>query len=86
MAPVPPPGSVAPARPRRSAAQIAVAALATLAVAISLAAVRADEAHALAPGVVVLSQGKPTTASSAESAGTSASAATDGDAGTRWSS
>ena len=35
---------------------------------------------------VVVSQGKPTTASSAEWAGTPASAATDGNTGTRWSS
>ncbi|MFI9814289.1 discoidin domain-containing protein [Saccharothrix variisporea] len=35
---------------------------------------------------VLLSQGKPTTASSVENAGTPASAATDGDPGTRWSS
>ena len=35
---------------------------------------------------VVVSQGKPTTASSVEWAGTPASAATDGNTGTRWSS
>ncbi|WNI14540.1 glycoside hydrolase family 3 C-terminal domain-containing protein [Actinacidiphila sp. ITFR-21] len=35
---------------------------------------------------VLLSQGKPATASSAENAGTPASAAVDGDPGTRWSS
>jgi beta-glucanase (GH16 family) len=35
---------------------------------------------------VLLSQGKPTTASSTENGGTPASAATDGDSGTRWSS
>jgi beta-glucosidase-like glycosyl hydrolase len=34
----------------------------------------------------LLSQGRPTTASSVENAGTPASAATDGDTGTRWSS
>jgi beta-glucosidase len=34
----------------------------------------------------LLSQGKPTTASSTENAGTPAAAATDGDPGTRWSS
>lgn len=95
MAPVLRPGSTAPARgshpltdarASRPATRVAVAALAVLAVVLSLAAVRADQAHALAPGVVVLSQGKPTTASSSESAATPASAATDGDAGTRWSS
>src|SRR5262245_2534668 len=35
---------------------------------------------------VLLSQGKPATASSTENAGTPASAAVDGDPGTRWSS
>ncbi|WP_435822175.1 glycoside hydrolase family 3 C-terminal domain-containing protein [Actinacidiphila alni] len=35
---------------------------------------------------VLLSQGRPATASSAENAGTPASAAVDGDTGTRWSS
>ena len=35
---------------------------------------------------VVVSQGKPTTASSVEWAGTPASAATDDNTGTRWSS
>ncbi|MCP2329101.1 beta-glucosidase-like glycosyl hydrolase [Hamadaea flava] len=35
---------------------------------------------------VLLSQGKPATASTAENAGTAAGAAVDGDAGTRWSS
>jgi hypothetical protein len=34
----------------------------------------------------LLSQGRPTTASSSENAGTPAAAATDGDTGTRWSS
>src|SRR5690242_8368449 len=34
----------------------------------------------------LLSQGKPTTASSTENAGTPASAATDGNTATRWSS
>ncbi|MFT7838676.1 discoidin domain-containing protein [Saccharothrix sp. BKS2] len=46
---------------------------------------------ALVPGTataapVLLSQGKPATASSTEGAGTPASAAVDGDAGTRWAS
>ena len=39
-----------------------------------------------ASGTVNLSQGKPTTASSTENAGTPASAATDGNTSTRWSS
>ncbi|WP_231384226.1 discoidin domain-containing protein [Cellulomonas sp. URHD0024] len=67
----------------RSAGRTAIAALAVLAVALGLAAVHADQAHA---ATVVLSQGKTTTASSVESAATPASSATDGNAGTRWSS
>src|SRR5690242_4874708 len=43
----------------------------------------APSAHA---ALTLLSQGKPTTASSTENAGTPASSATDGDDGTRWSS
>jgi hypothetical protein len=86
MAPAPRPGLGAPARRSRPAGHIAVAALAALAVVLSLAAVRADQAHGALPAVVVLSQGKPTTASSSESAATPASAATDGDTATRWSS
>lgn len=39
-----------------------------------------------AAGGTLLSQGRPTTASSAENAGTAAPNATDGDTGTRWSS
>ncbi len=39
-----------------------------------------------APTSTDLAQGKPTTASSVENAGTPASAATDGNSGTRWSS
>ncbi|MFI7030815.1 discoidin domain-containing protein [Microbispora rosea] len=55
-----------------------------LAAALALfASVVAGPAYA-AP--VLLSQGKTATASSAENAGTPASAAVDGDAGTRWSS
>jgi hypothetical protein len=38
------------------------------------------------PGATLLSQGRPTTASSTENAGTPASNATDGNTGTRWSS
>ncbi|MFI8006987.1 discoidin domain-containing protein [Streptomyces sp. NPDC086010] len=48
-----------------------------------LAVVPASEAHA-AP--VLLSQGKPVTASSQEHYGTAAAGAVDGDLGTRWSS
>jgi hypothetical protein len=54
----------------------------TLAAAL-LAVLPADRAQA-AP--TLLSQGKPVTASSQESAGTPATAAVDGDNGTRWSS
>ncbi|MGW6280296.1 discoidin domain-containing protein [Kribbella sp. NPDC055071] len=39
-----------------------------------------------AQAATLLSQGKPVTASSAEGAGTPATAAVDGDLGTRWSS
>jgi hypothetical protein len=51
--------------------------IATLAIAISPAPVRAAS---------LISQGKPATASSTENAGTPASAAVDGNTGTRWSS
>src|ERR1700761_4248105 len=43
----------------------------------------APSAHA---ALTLLSQGRPTTASSTENAGTPASAATDGNDGTRWAS
>ncbi|WP_433077406.1 discoidin domain-containing protein [Dactylosporangium sp. CA-052675] len=59
---------------------IALAVFAMLAAYITVVVTRADAAETL------LSQGKPTTASSSESAATPASSATDGDAGTRWSS
>jgi F5/8 type C domain-containing protein/glycosyl hydrolase family 2 len=52
-----------------------------LAIASCLAAVPADAAT-----LTLLSQGKPATASSVEGAGFPASAAVDGNAGTRWSS
>lgn len=81
MAPVP-----HPVAGGRSVGRLLIATLAALAVVLGLAAVRADQAHALSPGVVVLSQGKPTTASSTENGGTPAGAATDGNTGTRWSS
>ncbi|MCP2327141.1 beta-glucanase (GH16 family) [Hamadaea flava] len=62
----------------RTTALCALAALAAgFAVALTGAANAADP---------LLSQGKPVTASSAENAGTPASAAVDGDLGTRWSS
>jgi len=59
---------------------IALAVAALLCAYIVVVVTRADAAETL------LSQGKPTTASSSESAATPASSATDGDTGTRWSS
>ncbi|GAA4623949.1 glycoside hydrolase family 3 C-terminal domain-containing protein [Actinoallomurus vinaceus] len=56
---------------------------------VALAGLIAASTAVAPPGraaAVLLSQGKPTTASSTENAGTPASAATDGDTGTRWSS
>ncbi|WP_086830307.1 discoidin domain-containing protein [Streptomyces sp. NRRL B-24572] len=68
-----------PPRPRRATAATLVTAL----LAGLLALVAAPPAAA-AP--VLLSQGRPATASSQENGGTPASAAVDGDPGTRWSS
>jgi hypothetical protein len=62
------------------AGAIATAVAAMLCTYIVVVVTRADAAETL------LSQGKPTTASSTENAGTPASNATDGNAGTRWSS
>ncbi|MEF9886110.1 discoidin domain-containing protein [Streptomyces sp. P9-A4] len=73
----PPPPSSAPRR-RLTAVALVAALLAGL-----LALVAAPPAEA-AP--VLLSQGRPATASSQENAGTPAGAAVDGDPGTRWSS
>jgi hypothetical protein len=56
--------------------------MAGLAFALMLTVSTAGQAHA----ATLLSQGKPTTASSIENAGTPAAAATDGNTGTRWSS
>jgi len=58
-------------------------AVATLAAAAALVAGPAGRASAAA---TLLSQGQPTTASSVQSASFPASAATDGNTGTRWSS
>ncbi|MFD9033235.1 discoidin domain-containing protein [Streptomyces sp. NPDC059567] len=74
-----PPHGRRPAAPRRSIAATVVTAL----VATLLALLPAPAAQA-AP--VLLSQGKPVTASSQENGGTAASGAVDGDLGTRWSS
>ncbi|MFJ8579600.1 discoidin domain-containing protein [Micromonospora sp. NPDC093277] len=69
-----------PARPRRRLAATIAALLTLLA---TYAAVPVQTAAAAGP---LISQGKPTTASSVEQAATPAAAATDGDPGTRWSS
>jgi beta-glucosidase len=60
--------------------------LAAAAVLALLAALFGSSGNAHAAGATLLSQGKPATASSTENAGTPASAAVDGDTGTRWSS
>jgi hypothetical protein len=60
-----------------------MATLVVLCVAVYTIIVTGPAAHAAA---TLLSQGKPTTASSAENATFAASAATDGNTGTRWSS
>lgn len=72
-----------PVPPRRGPSKISVAALAAALVAALLVLLPSTAATA-AP--TLLSQGKPATASSVEGAGTPASAAVDGDNGTRWSS
>ncbi|WP_405578829.1 glycoside hydrolase family 3 C-terminal domain-containing protein [Streptomyces sp. NBC_01190] len=76
-----------PGRPRRQAAtrRSRVAALVGFVLVVALALV-ATPHLAGAANPVLLSQGKPATASSTENAGTPASAAVDGDPGTRWSS
>ncbi len=79
-----PPGSLLPpVRPSAVRRRTAVAGLVAALVAALLLVAPAQRAHA-AP--VLLSQGRPATASSQENAGTPASAAVDGDGGTRWSS
>ncbi|WP_203917889.1 discoidin domain-containing protein, partial [Rugosimonospora africana] len=70
-------------RPARSRLWLAVAVLATAALVASYLAVTALTASAAA---TLLSQGRPATASSSENAGSPASAAVDGNTGTRWSS
>ncbi|MEU1232118.1 discoidin domain-containing protein [Streptomyces sp. NPDC005828] len=71
------------APPPRPGPRATAAALVTVLLAGLLALVAAPPAAA-AP--VLLSQGRPATASSQENGGTPASAAVDGDPGTRWSS
>ena len=63
-----------------------LAAMITAVVALVVGLTTAAITPATAATGVLLSQGKPATASSAENATFSASAAVDGDAGTRWSS
>nr|WSX53352.1 discoidin domain-containing protein [Streptomyces sp. NBC_00974] len=70
-------------RARRSPSRLTVATLAASLIAAFLVLLPSTAATA-AP--TLLSQGKPATASSIEGAGTPASAAVDGDNGTRWSS
>ncbi|MFB7453696.1 discoidin domain-containing protein [Streptomyces sp. NPDC056194] len=71
------------APPPRPGPRVTAATLVTVLLAGLLALVAAPPAAA-AP--VLLSQGRPATASSQENGGTPASAAVDGDPGTRWSS
>ncbi|MER6676716.1 discoidin domain-containing protein [Streptomyces sp. NPDC000983] len=75
-----PPSTVQPHRPVRRGVVAAV----VLALAAALLAVLPAPRATAAP--TLLSQGKPVTASSTENGGTPASAAVDGDNGTRWSS
>ncbi|MGH3415903.1 MAG: discoidin domain-containing protein, partial [Actinocrinis sp.] len=75
-------GRPLPRLPRPIQAALAVTVAVALA-AYALIAPAAGTAHAAS---TLLSQGKTATASSAENAGTPASAAVDGDTGTRWSS
>ncbi|CAM5448113.1 Secreted protein OS=Streptomyces glaucescens OX=1907 GN=SGLAU_30535 PE=4 SV=1 [Streptomyces glaucescens] len=75
--------SVAPPPPRRPVRRGVVGAVVTALAATLLTFAPAQEAEA-AP--VLLSQGKPVTASSQEHGGTPAADAVDGNAGTRWSS
>ncbi|MFB9445103.1 discoidin domain-containing protein [Dactylosporangium vinaceum] len=69
--------------PRRRTLRYGIIALAVAAMLCAYVVVVVTRANA---AETLLSQGKPTTASSAESAATPASSATDGNAGTRWSS
>ncbi|WP_333770161.1 glycoside hydrolase family 3 C-terminal domain-containing protein [Streptomyces sp. IBSBF 2435] len=72
-------------RRRLTAAQSRLAAVIGFVLVVALALVGTPRI-ARAADPVLLSQGKPATASSAENAGTAASAAVDGNTGTRWSS
>ena len=76
-------GAMTHRRPLPRWARAATAVVAALGVIASVLVATSTVAHA-AP--TLLSQGQPTTASSTENAGTPASAATDGNLNTRWSS
>ncbi|GEK20480.1 discoidin domain-containing protein [Cellulomonas xylanilytica] len=73
---------MAPVLPRARTPRILAAAAAALALAVTLVTVPVGAQAA----DVLLSKGRPTTASSAENVAFPATAATDGNAGTRWSS
>ncbi|MDQ1682039.1 MAG: hypothetical protein QOH99_580, partial [Frankiaceae bacterium] len=69
---------------RRLSPRVYIAVLAMIAMLTGMGLfAAATPAHAAG---TLLSQGKPTTASSTENAGTGASLATDGNTGTRWAS
>src|SRR5262245_51825671 len=70
-------------RRRRPAIVTAAAVAAMLVTLAGYVALTVGQANAAGP---LISQGKPTTASSTENAGTAAANATDGNTGTRWSS
>ncbi|MFB6842329.1 discoidin domain-containing protein [Streptomyces sp. NPDC056361] len=84
VAPPPPPTGQDPRPASRPAPRRATAAALVTALLAGLLALVAAPPAAAAP--VLLSQGKPATASSQENGGTPATAAVDGDPGTRWSS
>jgi hypothetical protein len=72
--------------PRRTRSHTRLIAMTAAAATILTSLAVAAAPHAANAIGTLLSQGKPTTASSTENAGTPASYATDGNAGTRWSS
>lgn len=78
------PAAAPPDAPRRSAPLRGVAAAVVTALVATLLALLPAPAAQAAP--VLLSQGKPVTASSQENGATTAAGAVDGDLGTRWSS
>jgi hypothetical protein len=80
--PIPPPPTPT-ARRRRPTVGTAILATLALVLLVGYAVVTTGRAQAAGP---LLSQGRPATASSTESAATPASAAVDGNTGTRWAS